>query len=241
MPELFDSHKSIKYIGAKAKVLQELSDIGFPVPPFEVSPIDIVGAVERLGSPLAVRSCATVEDGHSNSFAGLFRSVLNVVSPLDLEMAVATCLESRVSESVLRYLRRNGIESHSIGMDVIVQRMVSARLSGVAFSIDPLTGEDRVVIEACEGLGDQFLAGKSPPVADNTRCFVNGDRRLKNWRKTCNGIMARPRILSLRSMTNRCGYCRPVRSRVSPIGRQPAFGPTPTFAMAVFRHRSVRR
>jgi len=167
MQELLDSHQTKKTIGAKARVLHELATLGFPVPAFEVSPSDLNGAMERLGGPLAVRSCTTVEDGRSASFAGLFRSVLDINSPQELQSAVATCLNSIDSESVRHYLRRNGLSHHTIGMDVIVQRMVSARLSGVAFSIDPLTGEDRVVIEACEGLGDKLLSGQSQPVADD--------------------------------------------------------------------------
>lgn len=165
MSALLDSSNCARTVGAKARVLRELADAGFPVPPFEVSPDDLAAVMLRLGSPLAVRSCAAVEDGRAASFAGLFRSLLNVRTLGELEEAIITCLGSRDSLEVREYLRRHHIDAQSIEMNVIVQQMIPAKLSGVAFSIDPLTGEDRVVIEACEGLGEQLLSGRGRPVA----------------------------------------------------------------------------
>ena len=47
-------------------------------------------------------------------------------------------------------------------MAVIEQRMVQPELAGVAFTVNPATGEEAVVIEACEGLADGLLAGRQP-------------------------------------------------------------------------------
>ena len=44
-------------------------------------------------------------------------------------------------------------------MDVIVQRMISPELAGVAFTVNPMTGAEEVAIEACTGVADQLLAG----------------------------------------------------------------------------------
>jgi pyruvate,water dikinase len=49
-------------------------------------------------------------------------------------------------------------------MDVIVQRMIEPELAGVAFTVNPVTGAEEVVIEACEGLGDALLAGHRSPL-----------------------------------------------------------------------------
>jgi pyruvate,water dikinase len=49
-------------------------------------------------------------------------------------------------------------------MDVIVQRMIEPDLAGVAFTVNPVTGSEDVVIEACEGLGDALLAGHRTPL-----------------------------------------------------------------------------
>lgn len=167
MSVLPDAPTRIQTIGAKASVLAELRDAGFPVPDFETSPSDLLAARRRLGTPLAVRSCAAVEDGPTASFAGQFHTALNVGALDELEHAVATCRASCDSPTVREYCRRNRIDATSIRMDVIVQRMVAAELSGVAFSVDPVCGGDDVVIEACEGLGDRLLAGQRKPVADD--------------------------------------------------------------------------
>ncbi len=50
-------------------------------------------------------------------------------------------------------------------MNVIVQRMIEPELAGVAFTVNPVTGAEEVVIEACEGLGDALLAGHRTPLA----------------------------------------------------------------------------
>lgn len=158
-------------VGPKAAVLAELRDAGFAVPAFELSPPDLFATMRRLagddeggGVAFAVRSCAAAEDGPAASFAGQFRTLLNVRTLAELEQAVAACRASADADHVHAYCRRNAIAPASLRMDVIVQRMVDAKLAGVAFSVDPLTGEDRVVIEACEGSGDKLLAGERPPL-----------------------------------------------------------------------------
>jgi phosphohistidine swiveling domain-containing protein len=148
-------------------VLAELQSAGFPVPAFVVSPPDLYEALVELGSPLAVRSSASVEDGPGASFAGQFRSYLNVRTPRELEAAVRACRESVHAPSVAAYCERSGIDPSAIRMDVIVQRMIEPQLAGVAFTIDPTTGEERVVIEACEGLADELLSGTKAALPDD--------------------------------------------------------------------------
>ncbi|MBL8817804.1 MAG: hypothetical protein JNL58_17395 [Planctomyces sp.] len=151
-------------IGAKARVLQELAFAGFPVPEFEVSPANLTETIQRLGFPVAVRSCAPNEDGATTSFAGMFRSVLNVANADELCSAIEACHASINSPAVHDYRLRHRIDAPTESMQVIVQKMVSASVSGVAFSIDPLTGDDRVVIEASEGTGDRLLSGHTEPL-----------------------------------------------------------------------------
>jgi pyruvate,water dikinase len=49
-------------------------------------------------------------------------------------------------------------------MGYVVQRMVRAELAGVAFTLNPATGAEEVVIEACEGTGEELLAGARSPL-----------------------------------------------------------------------------
>jgi pyruvate,water dikinase len=45
--------------------------------------------------------------------------------------------------------------------------MVQPELAGVAFTINPATGAEEIVIEACEGLSEALLAGHTPPLAQD--------------------------------------------------------------------------
>lgn len=146
-------------IGGKARQLVELQLAGFRVPDFLCSPIDPEVAVQILGLPLAVRSSASAEDGRELSFAGQFRSFLNLRSVEEIGKAVKKCLTSVHAPSVAEYCRKNGVDPQALRMAVIVQRMVQPELAGVAFTVNPATGAEEVVIEACEGLADELLAG----------------------------------------------------------------------------------
>ncbi|MEX2287412.1 MAG: PEP/pyruvate-binding domain-containing protein [Planctomycetaceae bacterium] len=150
--------------GQKAATLAALRDAGFRVPEFVVSPADLRDAFERLGPPLAVRSSASVEDGSESSFAGQFRSFLNLNTLEEVETAVRLCRESARSSEVIAYCRRNGFDSESVSVNVIVQRMVQPELAGVVFTINPVSGDDAIVIEAVEGLADELLSGRKAPL-----------------------------------------------------------------------------
>ncbi len=153
-------------IGGKATHLVQLAHAGFRVPLFEVLPADVpfdelTASVERIGFPIAVRSSASVEDGNETSFAGQFKSFLDLRSLDAVHRAIRSCQQSAQEPSVREYCRQRRVDFRSIRMHVVVQRMIDAEISGVAFTIDPLTGESRVVIEACEGCGENLMAGKT--------------------------------------------------------------------------------
>src|SRR5262249_46076975 len=46
-------------------------------------------------------------------------------------------------------------------MAVLVQQMVPADASGVAFSVDPRTGDDRVLVSAVSGIAASLVSGES--------------------------------------------------------------------------------
>jgi pyruvate,water dikinase len=154
-------------IGGKAKKLRELEAAGFRVPEFLCSPKDIDEAVRCLGLPLAVRSSASAEDGAAVSFAGQFKSFLNLRSASEVKDAVRRCEESIRTPGVADYCRRHGMDPGSLQMGVILQRMIEPELAGVVFTINPLTGAEEVVIEACEGLADDLLSGRKAALSPN--------------------------------------------------------------------------
>ncbi len=111
----------------------------------------------------AVRSSADVEDRLESSFAGQFATLLDVRGPDDILRAITAVWESAASESVLSYARKVGQSDDPICMSVIVQRMVTPKVSGVTFSRNPMTGLNEVVVEAIEGRGDALVQqGKTP-------------------------------------------------------------------------------
>lgn len=162
MPSLVESTPAV--IGGKAKQLNELQHAGFRVPLFLCSPADVAQAIEMLGLPLAVRSSASAEDGREVSFAGQFQSFLNLQAVAEVEVAMQKCLESLRAPSVAEYCRKFGIDPCSLSMGVILQRMVKPELAGVVFTVNPATGAEETVIEACAGLADELLAGRLAPL-----------------------------------------------------------------------------
>jgi rifampicin phosphotransferase len=146
--------------GGKAAALSELVSAGFRVPDFVVSPTDLAATITRLGTPLVVRSSASVEDGQEVSFAGQFTSYLNLRSLRDVESAIRKCMESVKAPSVVEYFHKNGIDSTSVRMHCIVQRMIQPELAGVVFTLNPMTGSEEITLEACAGLADELLAGQ---------------------------------------------------------------------------------
>jgi phosphohistidine swiveling domain-containing protein len=156
----------------KAAVLEALRTLGFRVPEFLVSPFDLASAAEQLGFPLIVRSAASMEDGGSASFAGLFQSIPNVRSVPELEDAIRACRASLHTPVVDEYCKRHGLDVARLRMDVIVQRMIEPTLAGVAFTVNPMTGAEEIVIESCVGRADALLASQTPPLSDDHPLLV---------------------------------------------------------------------
>ncbi|MBF6301540.1 phosphoenolpyruvate synthase [Nocardia amamiensis] len=124
-----------------------------------------VAAYHRLGDmvPVAVRSSAVGEDSATASFAGMNLTRTNIRGDERLIDAVVDCWASLFTPRVLTYRARRGMHDRP-DIAVVVQRMVAARRSGVAFTADPASGRrDRVVIEAARGQGEVVVSGATEP------------------------------------------------------------------------------
>ena len=114
-------------------------------------------------SPLAavaVRSSGTKEDLSDASFAGQYDTFLNVLGAEATECAIRRCWASIAQQRVIEYAQRHGGGVQGLSMAVIVQRLVDAEVSGVLFSLNPITGsETQCVIEAVYGLGEALVSG----------------------------------------------------------------------------------
>jgi pyruvate,water dikinase len=112
------------------------------------------------GLPLAVRSSSVDEDGAGLSYAGQFVSVLNV-DEANLAAAIQTVWRSAFSDQVMAYRTLNKVTAPLEPPCVIVQAMIPAIVSGVAFGANPVTGDrGEVTISAVHGLGDKLVSGE---------------------------------------------------------------------------------
>ena len=117
---------------------------------------------ELIGEYFAVRSSAVAEDLADASFAGQQDTYLNVRRE-DVIRMILTCWASYWNARAMKY-RHDASKDHlSQGMAVVVQKMVKSDISGVMFTADPVTGEDRVIIEASWGLGESIVSGLVTP------------------------------------------------------------------------------
>lgn len=130
----------------------------------------IIQAYERLCRArnadvfVAVRSSATAEDIPQASFAGQQASFLNVKGAEDVVSKVKECWASLFEPRAIFYRVQKGFKHMDVAIAVVVQEMVNAEKSGVAFSVDPLTGdEDTIVVEAAFGLGEVVVGGLVTP------------------------------------------------------------------------------
>ena len=116
-----------------------------------------LAAVIRPDQRYAVRSSADVEDQREHAYAGQFRSLLDVAGLDALLAAIEAVWASADAPAVQAYAQRQCLAAASVRMAVIVQEMIPPQLSGVAFSCNPLTGLDEIIIEAVPGSGERLL------------------------------------------------------------------------------------
>ena len=175
--------KADSHAGSKGERLRMLQRWGYRVPRTLVitsdayeehvsgdgSTIDRVMAELRnhLGqetSTFAVRSSANIEDTRESSFAGQFKTVLNVRHTSDMADAIRSIWDSTSSPPVLSHLRTLNLASGDLRMAVLVQEMVPSEVSGVSFGRNPINGLDEVIVEAVEGYGDRLVQDGVTPL-----------------------------------------------------------------------------
>jgi len=124
----------------------------------------IKGDFSALGAEyVAVRSSATAEDSDSAAWAGQLDSFLNTTEETLLQN-VQRCWASLFTPRAIFYRFEKGLHETKISVAVVVQKMVESEVSGIAFSVHPVT-EDRnqLIIEAGYGLGEAIVSGQITP------------------------------------------------------------------------------
>ncbi len=108
----------------------------------------------------AVRSSATAEDLPTASFAGQQETYLNVKGSDQLLQAVQKCWSSLFTDRAILYRIKNGFDHRSVYLSVVVQQMVFPEVSGLMFTVDPVTGHRNTIsIDASFGLGEALVLG----------------------------------------------------------------------------------
>jgi rifampicin phosphotransferase len=162
-------------VGGKSYNCALLKQAGFPVPDGIVvladAPDDVVRALlpddpwlqsMPAGTRFAVRSSGTSEDSVGDSFAGIHDTHLNVQRDRVAE-AVLACRRSGQSEQARAYRAARHLAGDTSAIAVLVQLMVPAKTSGVAFTVNPVDGADELVINSIEGLGEALVSGLVTP------------------------------------------------------------------------------
>ena len=118
--------------------------------------------------PVAVRSSATSEDSPDASFAGEHDTYLWVRGAEDVIDAVRRCWASLFTDRATCYRVEMGYDHRTVEMCVVIQKMVTPKAAGVAFTLDPTNGDrSQVAIDAAWGFGEAVVAGEVTP--DNYR------------------------------------------------------------------------
>jgi rifampicin phosphotransferase len=161
-------------VGGKAYNCARLKQAGLPVPDGLAVPADATDDEVRCipqdawldgvprGTRFAVRSSGLGEDTAGHSFAGIHETQLNV-DRNQLAEAVLVCRRSAATDQARAYRQARALSEDAARIGVLVQCMVPAVVSGVAFTLNPITGADELVINAAPGLGEALVSGLVTP------------------------------------------------------------------------------
>src|SRR5438552_3500825 len=106
--------------------------------------------IERTGGLTVVRSSALVEDREGSSFAGQFESYLGLELESEFVTAVRACWAALWSTRALRYMATHDMDPADTAMAVLVQPLVTARVSGGGLS---RTADGEMLLSGTWGLG----------------------------------------------------------------------------------------
>ena len=133
--------------------------------------VKIMSAYKKLSDfgglkdvPVAVRTSATAEDTADASFAGQGDTFLNVTGETNVLHRVRDCWSSLFTPRSIFYQVKKHYDHFKIGVAVPVQRLIQSDISGVMFTVNPVTNEkNQIIVEAIWGLGEYIVQGTVSP------------------------------------------------------------------------------
>lgn len=113
---------------------------------------------------VSVRSSVIFPSNPEVSFSGVFSTELNVRGGRNVLESIKRIYASLLTDDVVAYASSKGINLADVKLAVVVQKMIQAEVSGVGFTVDPITqDESKLSIEAVFGLGDTISLGELTP------------------------------------------------------------------------------
>jgi len=153
--KLQKASKNVRTAILKAKMPEELGER------IKKAYHELSGKHDKL---VAVRSSATAEDLPDASFAGQQETYLNIKGWEDVVEYTQKCWASLFTSRAIFYRTEKGFSHFKIGIAVPVQLMVQSDVSGIMFTVNPLTNNPKEVsIEAGYGLGQPIVSGEITP------------------------------------------------------------------------------
>ncbi|MFA6424445.1 MAG: PEP/pyruvate-binding domain-containing protein [Candidatus Magasanikbacteria bacterium] len=125
---------------------------------------EILSAFKKLDTKfVAVRSSATAEDSAVASWAGELETYLNTEKKNILER-VKLCWSSLFTPRAIFYRHEKKLIDHYVSVAVVIQKMIQSEISGIAFTVHPVTEDyNQMIIEAGFGLGEAIVSGQITP------------------------------------------------------------------------------
>jgi phosphoenolpyruvate synthase/pyruvate phosphate dikinase len=144
---------------------------------------EIQNAFDKLGEKyVAVRSSATAEDSKKDAWAGQLETYLYTTRK-NLIKNIRKCWLSLFSPRAISYRKERKLQNKKISVAVVVQKMIKPEVSGVCFTVHPVTkNKNQMAIELVRGLGEKLVQGLITPDS-----YVISKKPLKIVRKNRQG------------------------------------------------------
>jgi pyruvate,water dikinase len=137
---------------------------------------------------VAVRSSATAEDSSAASWAGELESYLFTNQEL-LITNIKKCWSSLFTPRAIFYRHEKGMIKNHVAVAVVVQRMINSDVSGITFTVHPVSKDsNQMIIEAGWGLGEAIVGGMITPddyiiskfQSSNNKSQINSKSKIQN-------------------------------------------------------------
>lgn len=144
---------------------------------------EIKTVLDRMGvKNAAVRSSCSDEDGEEKSFAGQYKTELNVTAN-----NICAAIKKVWLSAATRYGKKSYARQKRVRMSVIVQRQIASEISGVCFSSSPLDG-NKILIEYVDGQCEKLVGGSTTPTRYEEDKYRAAEGFLEEIRKTALNI-----------------------------------------------------